>query len=108
MKIKKLFKAEMAHQVPGAYTTRCHHLHGHSYRFELSLKSDTPNEAQMVADFKGVKDAGIEDFFDSFDHAVMLWEKDPLSKLAREINPVRHVIVPFIPTAEMMAKAFFV
>ncbi len=108
MQIRKLFKAEMAHEVPGAYTTRCHHLHGHSYKFELFLRSDFPNDAQMVADFKGVKDAGINDFFDSFDHAVLLWEKDPLSKMAATINPARHVIVPFIPTAEMMAKAFFV
>jgi 6-pyruvoyltetrahydropterin/6-carboxytetrahydropterin synthase len=61
----------------------------------------------MVADFKGIKDIGINDFFDSFDHAVMLWEKDPVAGLADKINPERHVIVPFIPTAEMMAKAFF-
>jgi 6-pyruvoyltetrahydropterin/6-carboxytetrahydropterin synthase len=108
MKIRKLFKAEMAHEVPGAYTTRCHHLHGHSYKFELFLRSNKSNDANMVADFKGVKDTGINDFFDSFDHAVMLWDKDPLAALASKINPTRHVIVPFIPTAEMMAKAFFV
>lgn len=108
MKIRKLFKAEMAHTTVGAYTTRCHHLHGHSYKFELFLRSDKPNSAMMVSDFRAVKDVGINDFFDSFDHAVMIWEKDPRSKIIDQINPDRHVVVPFNPTAEMMAKAFFV
>lgn len=108
MMIRKLFKAEMAHMVPGAYTTRCHYLHGHSYKFELFLKSDEPNPASMVADFKGIKDMGINDFFDSFDHAVMVWEKDPVAALVPQMNPERHLIVPFVPTAEMIAKACFV
>jgi 6-pyruvoyltetrahydropterin/6-carboxytetrahydropterin synthase len=107
MLIRKLFKAEMAHATVGAYTKRCHHLHGHSYRFELFLRSDAPNDAQMVSDFKAVKDSGINDFFDSFDHAVILWDKDTRAPIVSQINPDRHVIVPFNPTAEMMAKAFF-
>lgn len=107
MLIRKLFKAEMAHMVPGAYTTRCHYIHGHSYKYELFLRSTQPNSIQMVADFKGIKEIGINDFFDSFDHSVMVWSKDPMSKYVPQINPERHVIVPFIPTAEMMAKAFY-
>ncbi len=107
MMIRKLFKAEMAHLVPGAYTKRCHHLHGHSYKYELFLRSSEANASQMVADFKEIKDIGINDFFDSFDHAVMIGEAHPLAKIADTLNPERHVIVPFIPTAEMMAKAFF-
>lgn len=107
MLIRKLFKAEMAHATNDAYTTRCHHLHGHSYKFELFLKSSKPNRAMMVSDFKAVKDVGINDFFDSFDHAVMLWEKDPRANIIHKINPARHILVPFNPTAEMMAKGFF-
>lgn len=107
MQIRKLFRAEMAHATVGAYTKRCHHVHGHSYRFELFLRSDAPNDAQMVSDFRAVKDAGVNDFFDSFDHAVMLWEKDERAPIIARINPERHILVPFNPTAEMMAKAFF-
>jgi len=61
----------------------------------------------MVSDFRAVKDIGINDFFDSFDHAVMLWDKDIRLPIINQINPDRHIIVPFNPTAEMMAKAFF-
>ncbi len=107
MLIRKLFKAEMAHLVPGAYTKRCHHLHGHSYKFELFLRSNEPNDANMVADFKAVKDMGINDFFDSFDHAVMIYKNDPLAKIVNQLNPERHLVVPFVPTAEMIAKACF-
>jgi 6-pyruvoyltetrahydropterin/6-carboxytetrahydropterin synthase len=107
MLIRKLFKAEMAHATVGAYTKRCHHLHGHSYKFELYLRSDAPNNAQMVSDFRAVKDVGIGDFFDSFDHAVMLWNKDIRAPIIEKINPDRHLLVPFNPTAEMMAKSFF-
>lgn len=97
----------MAHATVGAYTKRCHHIHGHSYKFELFLQSDRPNSAQMVSDFRAVKDTGINDFFDSFDHAVMIWEKDIRAPIIEKINPDRHILVPFNPTAEMMAKAFF-
>lgn len=107
MMIRKLFKAELAHATWGAYTKRCHHVHGHSYRFELFLTSQQPNSSHMVMDFKAIKDVGIYDFLDSFDHAIMLWEKDPRAKTIQQINPERHILVPFIPTAEMMAKAFF-
>jgi 6-pyruvoyltetrahydropterin/6-carboxytetrahydropterin synthase len=107
MLIRKLFKVEMAHATVGAYTKRCHHIHGHSYVFELFLRSSAPNSAMMVSDFRAVKDMGINDFFDSFDHAVMLWEKDTRVPIINQINPDRHIIVPFNPTAEMMSKAFF-
>ncbi|MFN0116843.1 MAG: 6-pyruvoyl trahydropterin synthase family protein [Elusimicrobiota bacterium] len=107
MRIRKLFKAEMAHTTVGAYTKRCHHIHGHSYKFELFLKSTQPNAAQMVSDFRAVKDIGMNDFFDSFDHAVLIWEKDVRVPIISQINPERHIVVPFNPTAEMMAKAFF-
>jgi 6-pyruvoyltetrahydropterin/6-carboxytetrahydropterin synthase len=107
MLIRKLFKAEMAHTTMGAYTTRCHHMHGHSYKFELFLRSDEPNPAHMVSDFKSVKDLGVNDFFDSFDHAVTMWNKDPRAAIIKQINPDRHILVPFNPTAEMLSKAFF-
>jgi len=108
MQIRKLFRAEMAHSVPGAYTKRCNYLHGHSYKFEVFLRSDSPNSSQMVVDFRAAKDMGLNDLYDSFDHSVMLWARDPVARLIQRVNPKRHLIVPFTPTAEMIAKACFV
>lgn len=107
MLIRKLFKAEMAHTTMGAYTKRCHHVHGHSYKFELFLKSTKANPAMMVSDFKAIKDIGINDLFDSFDHAIVVWEKDARSKIISQINPERHIVTTVNPTAEMLAKSFF-
>ena len=107
MRIRKRFKAEMAHKVPGAYTTRCHHLHGHSYRFDVTVASARADAAHMALDFKHLKTGGVGNFLDGFDHAVVLWAGDDLVSRIEEMNPNRHLIVPFLPTAEMIAKACF-
>ena len=107
MRIRKRFKAEMAHKVPGAYTTRCHHLHGHSYRFDVTVASERADSAHMALDFRHLKTGGVGNFLDGFDHAVVLWEGDELVARIDEMNPNRHLIVPFLPTAEMIAKACF-
>ena len=108
MRIERVFAAEMAHKVPGAYTCRCHHLHGHSYRFAVAVEAPAPDKAHMVMDFKLLEGCGIKDFFDGFDHAVVLDKDDELAPMIDRINPDRHLLVPFLPTAEMIAKASFV
>ena len=107
MRIQRSFRAETAHKVPGAYTCRCHHLHGHSYRFEVEAEASAPDQAHMVIDFKLLEACGIKDFLDGFDHAVVLSTDDDLVPLIGQINPDRHLLVPFLPTAEMIAKACF-
>jgi 6-pyruvoyl-tetrahydropterin synthase len=107
MRIQRSFRAEMAHKVPGAYTCRCHHIHGHSYLFEVEATSRTPDQAHMVIDFKLLEACGIKAFLDGFDHAVVLRQDDDLAPLIERINPQRHLLVPFLPTAEMIAKACF-
>jgi 6-pyruvoyltetrahydropterin/6-carboxytetrahydropterin synthase len=107
MRIQRSFRAEMAHKVPGAYTCRCHHLHGHSYRFEVEAQASTADQAHMVIDFKLLEACGIKDFLDGFDHCVVLSLDDDLAPLIDRVNPDRHLLVPFLPTAEMIAKACF-
>ena len=107
MKIQRTFRAEMAHKVPGAYTCRCHHLHGHSYRFEVEAQARVADQAHMVIDFKLLETCGIKDFLDGFDHAVVVPLDDDLVSIIDRVNPDRHLLVPFRPTAEMIAKACF-
>ena len=107
MKIQRVFRAETAHKVPGAYTCRCHHLHGHSYRFEVEAQAKSADQAHMVIDFKLLETCGIKDFLDGFDHAVVVPAGDELVPIIDRVNPQRHLIVPFLPTAEMIAKACF-
>jgi len=105
MKIKKIFKAEIAHRLVSSYSKRCQSFHGHSYLFEVVLEGDKLNSDAMLMDFGEVKDtAGA--FLDAFDHSMVLYDQDPYAKEMADImdrGDMRYMIVPYNPTAEMMA-----
>lgn len=106
MIIRKLFKAEVAHRVLKAYTTRCQGLHGHSYLFEVFLRGQTQDDAQMLMDFKLLKDK-LNDFLDAFDHSLLVWDQDQeLLELKEKLNS-RWIVLPYNPTAEQMARHIF-
>ncbi|OGG95043.1 MAG: hypothetical protein A2508_09495 [Candidatus Lambdaproteobacteria bacterium RIFOXYD12_FULL_49_8] len=106
MIIRKLFKAEVAHRVAMAYTARCQGVHGHSYKFEVFLTGETQDQAQMLMDFKLLKDK-FNNFMDSFDHSLLVWEQDPaLVEMAPKLNN-RFMILPYNPTAEQMSRHIF-
>jgi len=106
MIIRKLFKAELAHRVLHAYTTRCRGVHGHSYLFEVFLQGVTQDDAQMLMDFKLLKEK-LNAFLDAFDHALLVWDQDPeLIEMAPKLNS-RYIILPYNPTAEQMARHIY-
>lgn len=100
--VTKQFRAEIAHRLPG-HLGACQYLHGHSYLFEVSVSSDALNRMGMVVDFKDLKEA-MEKVIGPWDHSTVLHSKDPLVSVLAEQKGVRLLIVPFIPTAENMAK----
>ncbi|MFP4487646.1 MAG: 6-pyruvoyl trahydropterin synthase family protein [Campylobacterales bacterium] len=102
MVIRKLFKAECAHRVLGAYTQKCRGIHGHSYRFEVFLKGESLDCTEMVMDFKLLKEK-LYSFMDAFDHSLIVYDKDEyLVSIAQNLNE-RYMIVPYNPTAEQFA-----
>ena len=106
MLIRKLFKVEMAHRLVSSYSKKCQSIHGHSYKIEIILEGE-PTEVQdeMVLDFGEVKDK-INKFMDAFDHSMVVSSKDVI---APDLIPImdklnmRYIVVPYNPTAEMMA-----
>lgn len=105
MEIRKIFKAEMAHRVADAYSTRCRGVHGHSYIFEVGLVGGL-DCVGMIMDFKELKDK-LGSFLDSFDHALLIQDTDQfLVENADKLNS-RWVVVPYNPTAENMAIHIF-
>lgn len=107
MEITKIYTAESSHRVPGATTTRCAGLHGHSYKFEISLKGSPINNACMVLDFSVLKDA-IKPFIDSFDHTHMFCEYDEEEYVTfMQKNCNRWISAPFNWSCEMMALLIF-
>ena len=115
MRIRKKFKFEAAHRLCNSYTTRCRGIHGHSYKVELIIRGQPSTSDGMVMDFALVSDK-FRTIIDYFDHSLILSKDDPLlsqmvtPKLPVEqwlgaLNP-RYIIVPYEPTAEMMAHHF--
>ncbi len=106
MQIKKIFKAEVAHRLASSYSKRCQSFHGHSYTFEVVLSSPRMNTDEMLMDFGKVK-AKINNFMDSFDHSMVLYNEDPFTPAMIDImdkGKMRYMIVPYNPTAERMAE----
>jgi len=102
MTIRKLFKAEVAHRLTSAYTKRCLGLHGHSYKFEVFIEADTLDRSQMVMDFKMLKEK-LYIFLDAFDHSLLIDRNDSFLVQNAPLLNSRYIIVPYNPTAEMMA-----
>ncbi|KMO33612.1 6-carboxy-5,6,7,8-tetrahydropterin synthase [Methylobacterium tarhaniae] len=92
MKITQAFTFEAAHRLPNVPAThRCHRMHGHSYRVELTLDGPVDPETGWVVDFFDVE-AAFGPVLERLDHyclnevpglenptaehiAVWIWEK---------------------------------
>ena len=105
-RICKSFEIESGHML-SKHSGKCRFPHGHSRRIEVVLVADKLNAADMVCDFKALKEA-LESFLERWDHALCLNTADPeFAHLERTYQPR---VVPFAdadPTSEMMARAVF-
>lgn len=110
MEIRKTFKAEIAHRLINSYSVGCQSIHGHSYVFELILRSNDLDETGMLIDFGKVKDTKFREIIDAWDHSMIISAFDPMLP---ELRPLlekfdcRHHVVDFNPTAEEMAIYLF-
>lgn len=109
MIIRKQFKAEIAHRLVSAYSSKCQSIHGHSYIFEVLLEGEDLNKDGMLLDFGELK-ADIAHLFDAWDHSYMFYKKDKLATMYKamlEIQPLRMIELDYNPTAENMAHHIF-
>jgi 6-pyruvoyltetrahydropterin/6-carboxytetrahydropterin synthase len=111
--IKRYVETDTGHRVPN-HKSKCKHLHGHRYRFEAEIEGDVVQESGvsdegMLMDFGDISNVLMEHVHDIIDHAFVLYEGDNEAKLACAAMGEGHrtVIVPFIPTAENLAKWAF-
>jgi 6-pyruvoyltetrahydropterin/6-carboxytetrahydropterin synthase len=89
-------------------------MHGHRYRFEAEIEGDTVRESGvseegMLMDFSDVSQILMTYVHDIVDHAFVVYEGDDaaLRACAEMGDGHRTVVVPFIPTAENLAKWAF-
>ena len=107
--LKTSFECETAHRLfnVATYSEECRdNIHGHSYKYtvEVARKDLGLNEANMVVDFKLLKET-LKEFIRKYDHSVIIKVDDPLAKPLVE-NCKKVNIVTENPTAEWMVKTF--
>jgi len=112
-RIRRFVETDTGHRVPN-HKSKCRHMHGHRYRFEAEIEGETVQETGvseegMLMDFSDVSAILMEHVHDIVDHAFVVYEGDSEARKACEAMGEGHrtVVVPFIPTAENLAKWAF-
>lgn len=109
--ISKEIEFDAGHRVP-LHASKCKNPHGHRYRvvayIEGELITEGP-ESGMVRDFSVVKQLLTERVHDVYDHGFIIHEDDTTMRhaFAHGDEDWKVIIVPFIPTAECLAKAIY-
>ena len=111
--IKRFVETDTGHRVPN-HKSKCKHMHGHRYRWEAVIEGDVVqtsgvSDEGMLMDFSDISKILEKYIHDVVDHSFIVYENDSLAIQALDIlgNEHRTLIVPFIPTAENLAKWAF-
>jgi len=112
-RIRRWVETDTGHRVPN-HKSKCRHMHGHRYRWEVELEGDVVtqegvSEEGMLMDFSDVSTILNQYVHDVVDHAFIVYEgdKEAIAALSKMGDGHRTLIVPFIPTAENLAKWAF-
>ena len=111
--IKRFVETDTGHRVHN-HKSKCKHMHGHRYRWEAVIEGDIiqtsgVSDEGMLMDFSDISEILEKHIHDVVDHSFIVYEKDHLAIQALEVSGDGHrtLIVPFIPTAENLAKWAF-
>jgi 6-pyruvoyltetrahydropterin/6-carboxytetrahydropterin synthase len=117
--ISKEIEFDAGHRVP-LHESKCKNPHGHRYRVVAYIEGDLITEGPesgMVRDFSVVKQLLVDLVHDKYDHGFIVHEDD-LDVLEafqviltnegyRSNLDFKVIVVPFIPTAECLAKGIY-
>ncbi len=111
--IRRYIETDTGHRVPN-HKSKCKHMHGHRYRFEAEIEGDVVtqqgvSDEGMLMDFSDISHLLTVHIHDVIDHAFVVYEGDEAAKAACKVmgDDHRTVVVPFIPTAENLARWAF-
>ena len=112
-RIRRWIETDTGHRVPN-HSSKCRNMHGHRYRWEAELEGDVVTDVGtsgegMLMDFADVSAILMRHIHDVVDHAFIVYEGDTaaLEALSSMGDGHRTLILPFIPTAENLAKWAF-
>ena len=107
--IRRWIETDTGHRVPN-HKSKCSNIHGHRYRWEIELQGDVVTQAGvsdegMLMDFGDIKRILTEHIHDIVDHAFLVYEGDTsIIEAFDVIGNQKLVVLPFIPTAENLAR----
>lgn len=99
---------DAAHRVPD-HASKCFNIHGHRYTIQATCTGPLASAGEqrgMVLDFGFLKDEMMAVCDATADHAIILWEGDPLLGSLRPYLG-KLVVLPVVPTAENLARYWF-
>lgn len=114
MIISKQIEIDMGHRVPN-HKSKCRNLHGHRYTIEAGVEgivntTKGSSDEGMVIDFGDLKQTMMTLIHDKYDHGFVMYEKDEFAsafEIYRDAYKQNIHFVPFIPTAENLAKHWY-
>ena len=106
--ISRKIEIDMGHRVP-QHKSKCRNLHGHRYVFEAGVRGPLiveqgASDEGMVMDYGDIKEIMVREIHDPLDHGFMMYDGDPLREAFAGFADQRIIFVPFIPTAENIAR----
>lgn len=85
---------------------RCAHVHGHRYAFEVTVTASDLDDVGRVVDFGVVKERVGGWLERHVDHAMLVEGSDELRSWLEERGQ-RHLVLPYPPSAENLARTVF-
>ena len=109
-RIRRWAETDTGHRAPN-HKSKCKHMHGHRYRWEVELEGEVVtqigvSDEGMLMDFADVSEILNKHIHDVVDHAFIVYEGDEEATAALSVMGDEHrtIVVPFVPTAENLAK----
>lgn len=113
--ITRKVEFDAGHRIP-SHDSKCRNPHGHRYVVEATVSGPIISESGrsdegMVVDFGNLKGIMQMAFSDSWDHAFLVYQDDPLREKLEECAELfdkrKIIVLPFPPTVELLARQAF-
>lgn len=85
------------------HESKCAHLHGHRYGFDITVTAAALDSVGRVLDFGCIKEVLGTWLDETWDHAFIVQQGDPLTEWLVD-NDQKHDVLPCPPTAENLAR----